>query len=188
MKQELCHYATSLDKKLSNVPILYMRILLSLFLVPILISNIWIGLGLLAAYVFCYLILRRENNEYIRGLFDIGCFLLFLGTEFSLAIMMLYKMFNLFIVTLSILMAVSEIIFVLKIKLKIYSQKDKAKKKQNSIITLVLGGTGVWAGKMVATIFSADFSLWLSVFLCSVFITGALSYFQKIIVYKIIKK
>lgn len=188
MRQELYHYATSLNENLSNVPILYMRILLSLFLIPILITNIWIGLGLFTVYIICYFVLSPENNKYIRGLSDVGCFLLFLGTEFSSLLLIQYKVFHLFLIMIPILIVIYEIIFTLKIKLKIYSQKDKVKKTHNSIILLALGGTGVWCGKMVATIFSANFNLWLSVFLCSVLITGSLSYFQKIVIYKIIEK
>ncbi len=189
MKTELYHYAISLESKnLSDIPNLCIWILLSIFLIPTLISNIWIGIIIFFLYIVLYLCVKNENNKYNKVLLNFGLFLLFLGIECSLLVLMQYKIIKSLIMTVFILVVVYEIIFALKIKLKIYSQKVKSKKAWDNIISLICGGTGVWCGKLLANnIENTDLKLWIVIFLCSVLNVGSVTFFQKLLVYKILK-
>ena len=91
MKTELYHYAMSLDKKnLSNIPNLCVGILLTIFLIPILLSNIWIGILISFAYILSCFRVKKENVKYCKELLNFAIFLLFLGLEFSLLIILRY--------------------------------------------------------------------------------------------------
>lgn len=189
MKTELYHYAISLNSKnLSDIPHFCIWILLSIFLIPILISNLWIGVIILSLYIVLFSGVKTENDKYNKALLSFGLFLLFLGIECSLLVLMQYKIIKSLIMTVFILVVVYEIIFALKIKLKSYSQKVKSKKAWDKIISLICGGTGVWCGKLIANIQSIDFKLWIVILLCSILIVGSGTFFQKLLINKIMKK
>jgi len=191
MKTELYHYAMSLNsKELSETktPNLCIWILLSVFLIPILISNIWIGLITASSYIVLCLCVKRENDKYGKELLNSGLFMLFLGIEGTFLLIIQYKIIKLLMVTIFILLVVYEIIFAFKIKLKSYSQKDKSKRTWINVLSLICGGTGVWFGKMLANIpESNEFKLWIAIISCSVVIVGSVSFFQKYLIYKVVK-
>ena len=189
MKTELYHYAMSLDKKnLSNIPNLCVGILLTIFLIPILLSNIWIGILISFAYVLSYFRVKKENVKYCKELLNFAIFLLFLGLEFSLLIILRYGFIKQITITLFTIMMVYEIVFVLKIKLKMYSRSDKSSRPWIYIVSLVFGGTGIWCGRLIANNESTDLKLLAAIFLCAVLIIGSVSFFQKFFIYKIINR
>lgn len=190
MKTELHHYAMSLNgEKLSGIPNLCVWILLSIFLIPTLIMNVWIGLTIIFLYLVLSLCAKSENDIYIKGLFKWGLFLLFFGIECLLLVAMRYTVFKSILISILILLVVYEIIFAFKIKQKVYSDTDKAQKDRSNILAFIFGGSGVYCGRMIAnTIESTDIKLWIVIFLCSVLIVGSVSAFQKLLIYKAIKK
>ena len=190
MRTELYHYAISLNgKNLSAIPTFCIWFLLFVFLVPILISKIWVGLGIFSLYIVLYFCIKNEDNKNNKALLNFGIFLLFLGLEFSVLLIMQYKVLQELIITTCTFVVVYEIVFAIKIKQKIYSQKPKVQKRWVKLLPLICGGTGVWCGKLLANnVENTDFKLWIAIPLCSILIVGAVSFFQKMITYKIIKK
>ena len=192
MNTELHHYAMSLDgEKLSSSPKACVWILLSIFLIPTLIMNVWIGLTIIFLYLGLSHCVKKENDIHSKGLLKWGLFLLFLGIEVLLLVVMLYKIVKLvksFLVSLLILLVVYEVVFAIKIKQKVYSGTDKAKKKVSKVLagTSCLCGFGI--GRLLARFGNADVILWIMILLCSVLIVGSVSVFQKVLVYKSIKK
>ena len=189
MKTELYHYAISLNSKnLSDTPHFCIWILLSIFLIPILILKLWIGVIILSSYIVLCLGVKTENDKYNKALLNYGLFMLFLGIESSILVLMQYKIIKSLIMTVFILVVFYEIIFSLKIKLKIYSQKVKSKMAWVNIISLICGGIGVWCGRFISDIVQdTNLKLSMVVIFCSFLFVGAITFFQKFLVYKIIK-
>ena len=130
MKQELYYYATSLDKKgLSKIPNSCLWILLTIFFIPVILSNlIWGGI-LLFSYILLYFLSRREANQYNRDLLRFGLFLLFLWAEFSFSTLIQYNIAISFVMAMIATLLSYEILFLIKIKRKMYS-KEKQNKSQ----------------------------------------------------------
>lgn len=189
MKTELYHYAMFPNgKKLSDPPKICVWILLSMFLFPILLSIIWIGLVLLALYTFLYLRIRKIKEPYEKALLNWGLFMIFLGIECSLLVIIQCKIIQSLILAIGISLIVYEIAFILKIKLKIYSRKSKASRTWAHIISSSCGGSGIWLGKLLNIFGSTGLKLCIVIFVCSVLIVEAITFFQKYVIYTITKK
>lgn len=188
MKQELYHYAVCLKAKiLSNFPNVCAWILLTIFLVPLLLSNIWIGLVILCLYLLLYLCSRREIDKYNKELLKCGLFLLFLGIEFSSLLLVQYEKIQSLVITIFASTISYEIFWFIKIKRKMYSQGRQIK-PWTRIMPFIFGGSGVWFGKVLAKSENTDFILWLMILVTSLLITYSISFFQKYFILKIINK
>ena len=128
MKNELYCYATSLkDKGLQKIPSICFGILLSIFLVPILLTNIIVGLVLPCAFILLYFVIRKETNLYSKELLRIALYLLFLGIEFSVLTEIQYNITVPLIVAIGISLISYEIIFLVNIRMKAYSTRNLKK-------------------------------------------------------------
>lgn len=189
MGNELYHYAISLKhKQLSNIPVACMWILLSIFFIPLLLSSFWIGLVILVTYpmLFCYS--QKEKDTYKRGLLNLGLFMLFLGLESSLLLLVEYNLTGTLITTIFVFIVSYEIFWCIKLKKKMYSAKKSSIRSWVCTVPLAFCGSGVWCGKLLARSESTNFKLWIVILLVAVFITGSISILQKFLVYKIIDK
>ena len=88
-------------------------------------------------------------------------------------------------ITSLLFLIIYEIVFVVKLKLKICSRNDKSTPKWEYIITVICGGTGVYAGKLLARIDNLELKAWILVVLASIFIAKSVDFFQRYLVYKI---
>lgn len=187
MKQELYHYATALkDKNLSNFPIIYSWILLSMFLIPIMLLNIVFGVILFFSYLLLYFLSQKEPEQYNRGLLHLGLFLLFLGLEFSTLIQIKFKEIIPLVVAILVMLIFYEIFFYIKLKKKVYSNENQNKTVLDCIIPLIFGGTGVWAGKLIAGSDNTEFIFWVGILLSSLLIMYSFTFFQKYFICKLI--
>lgn len=189
MKQQLYHYALSLkNRKLSNVSTTACWILLAMFLIPLTLLNIWLGVLILLSYFLLYFFSKKEADKYCKELISLGLFLLFLGLEFSALLLTQYNVIIFLAVTILILMIFYEALFFIKIEKKMYSRTMLNKSPWENVIPLIFGGTGFWCGKLIAKTQNTDLILWIGILLCSVLIVGSFSLFQKYFIYKIINK
>ena len=187
MKQELYYYAISLKKfNLANISIVCCWILLSIFLIPLILSNVVLGAILLLVYLFFYFLSKKEFDKYNRELLNFGLFLLFLGIEFFSITIVQYMVIIPFVMTMLIMLISYEILFFIKIIRKRYSKGNEGKSVWGYIVPLMFGGTGIWAGRLIAKSENADFKLWIAILLCSLLITYSLTFFQKYFINKII--
>ena len=187
MKQELYRYATSLPSKpLSKLPVFWFRFLLAMFLIAIMVFNMPIGLAILFSYVFLCLLLKREVDEYRRGLLNLGLFLFFLAIESSTLLLILFHVFIPLILTVTAVFVSYEILFLVKIKRKVYSRGTPMKSSWMNIIPLIFGSSGVYAGKLLAKVGSINFNLCVMIFICSFLIVYSCTFFQKYFVHKFI--
>lgn len=187
MKQELYHYAISLkSKNLSNIPAVCLWILLSIFLVPLILSNIVFGLILFFSYILFYFFSKKEPDKYDRELLSLGLFLLFLGIEFFTLTQIQYNVIvSLVMATLAFLISY-ELLFSIKVKKKRYSNGNQNKKAWVYIDPLIFGVAGICAGKLIANSGNTDLKLWIVVLVCSLLITYSFTIFQKYFIHKII--
>lgn len=187
MKQELYNYAISLkNKNLSNISIVCVWILLTIFLIPLMLSDIVVGLILLFSYAIFYLCSKKEADRYNRGLLNLGFFLLFLGIEFSALAQIQYKIIIYLITTIVVLLIFYETIFFIKIKKKMYSKGVQNKSPWFYIVPFMFGGSGLWFGKLISRSNNIGLKLCIVIFLCSVLITYSFTVFQKYFIHKII--
>ena len=185
MKQELYHYAISLkEKNLSNIPIPCLWILLSILLIPIIISKVIIGLVLLFAYLILHVFSQKGNNKYNRELLILGVFLLFLGFEFAALILIQYDITISLIVTVLSMLIAYETIFLIKVKKKLYSHAPKSWNTWINIVPWIFGTTGVWAGKLIAKIEDTGLKTWIMVFVCASLFVYSFTFFQKYFIHK----
>ena len=189
MRENLYCYAASLkNKPLSNIPIVCTWILLAVFLIPLMLFQIIWGMIILFFYVLFYFLIKRERDQYCRGLLNIGLFLLFLGIEFSVLTQFQYKVSVSLFVTIFIFIIAYELFFFISVKKNMYSKRNPHKiTVGNIIVPLILGETGIWAGRLIAGSASNDIILHITIFLCSLLITYAVTFFQKYFIFKIIK-
>ncbi len=188
MKKELYCYATSLkDKGIQEIPAICFWILMSIFLVPIILSNIILGLILPCSFVLLYYFIKCESDRYNRDLLKIGLFLLFLGAEFSILTVMQYRVVFSFVIATVVTLIFYEIIFFVKIRKKIYSNCIRNKRVWINVIPLMFGGTGIWAGKLIAKNENINIKLWIVILFCSLIIVYSFTFFQKFFIHKIIK-
>jgi len=187
MKQELHHYAISLrSRNLSNIPIICVWILLAIFLIPLVLSNIVFGLLLLFTYSLLYLCSKKEGDKYNSELLNLGLFLLFLGIEFSALAQIQYRIIVYLVATISIFLISYEILFFIKIKKKMYSKSMEHKSPWAYITPMIFGGTGIWLGRLIARSKNIDLMLWIVILLSSMLITYSFTLFQKYFINKII--
>lgn len=187
MKQELYYYATSLkNKNLSKASNVCMWILLSIFLLPLILKNISLGLLLFLFYLSCYKASKTQKDKYEGELLNFGSFLLFLGIEFFAGFIIVWpEVLSAFAVVVLAFWISYEIIFLIRIKKKQYSKG--ASIKSNFIFPVTLGLLGTSTGKLIAKIENSDFPLWLGVIVSSAIIVYSFSFFQKFFIHKIIK-
>jgi len=186
MKKELyCYSKATKDNGLKEIPAI---ILMSIFLLPIILSNIIWGLILPCAFFLLYFFIKRESDIYNRNLLKNGLFLLFLGIEFCSIILILYDVIVFFVITIPFFIIIYEISWIIKIKQKMYSHISKEKNRLSSIISAVFGGTGVMAGRLIAKNVNTDLKLWIGGVLSSLLIVYSLSFFQKYFINKIFCK
>ncbi len=188
MKNEL-HYLVKFTRKnkLNNMPNFCIWILLGVFLVPILLLNVWIGTIILFVYATAFLMIKREKETYMKGLLKFGSFLMLLGFEFFYLILIQFKISFLLLIEIIIFWVSYEIIFMFKLKLEMFSKKNNSTRRKESILYFIFGGTGVWCGIMLSNLTDTPFKLFLTCLLCSILIVGGISYFQKYIICRIIK-
>lgn len=189
MKHELQQYGLCLkSKNISKFTLGPASFILAMFYIPILLFNIFMGMLLLSLYLFTYFYSRNETDEYNRGLLSFGIFLLFFGIECSVATLINYNVSVFLFTTIIIMTFCYEIIWLLKIKKKMYSNPISINNRFANIVLVILGGNGVWLGRVIARSEQTDFVLYLIIALCSIFIVGSISYFQKYLINKIINK
>ena len=189
MKEELYCYSTSLkNNQLSNIPIACIWILLFIFLLPILLSNLWIGLTLLFLYLFFYLFSKKEKDEYNKELINLGLFMLFLGLEVSLLLLKQYNVIKSLTLTLFIFTVSYEILWFIKMKKKMYSQRKTKMRAWTDVLPLIFGSTGIWFGKLLAKNENIEFKTWIAILFISALVGNSISIFQKFIIHKILKE
>lgn len=187
MKNELLSYATSLKENgLQRIPSCCFWILLSIFLIPILSSNIMWGLILPCSFVLLYFSIKRESNIYRKDLLRIGLFLLFLGIEFSFLTTIQYECIITSIIAIGVSLISYEILFLVKIQKKVYSSDKHNKSVWINVIPLIFGGTGIWAGKLIAKSENNDIKLWILILISSLLIVYSFTFFQKFFIHKIL--
>ena len=187
MRNELYCYATSLkDKSLQKIPSICFWILLTIFLVPILLTNMIVGLILPFAFILLNLVIRKETNLYSKELLRIALYLLFLGIEFSVLTEFQYNITVPLIASIGMSLIAYESVFAVNIRRKAYSGSN-LKFFWTNIMSLIFGGTGIWAGKLIAQNDSIEIKLFIVVLICSSIIMYSFTFFQKFIFYKIIK-
>ncbi len=188
MNNELYSYATSLkDTGLQKIPFLCFWVLLSLFLVPILLSHIIWGLILTCSFVLLYIFIKRESDVYRKNLLRIGLFLLYLGLEFFFLTAIQYRCIITSIIAIGISLILYEITFLVKIRKKVYSSDKHNKRVWTNVIPLMFGGTGIWAGKIIAKSENIDVKLWIIILIYSLLIVYSFTFFQKFFIHKIVK-
>ena len=188
MKNELYHYATSFrDKGLEKIPSLCFWILLFIFLVPILLTNMILGLILPCFFILLYFVIRRESDVYNKALLRITLYLLFLGIEFSVLINFQYRIIIPLITAIGVSIISYEIIFFLNIRRRVYSNGNCNKRIWINIFPLIFGGTGIWAGKLIAKSENIDIKLGIIIGICSLIIMYSFTFFQRFVFHKIIK-
>lgn len=188
MKNELYCYATSLrDKGLQKIPSLCFWILLSIFIVPILLTKLILGLILPCFFILLYFVIRRESDVYNKALLRITLFLLFLGIEFSVLINLQYQVIIPLITAIGVSLVSYEIIFLLNIRRRVYSNGNCNNRVWINIIPLIFGGTGIWTGRLIAKIENIDIKLGIIILICSSIIMYSFTFFQRFVFHKIIK-
>lgn len=188
MKNELYCYATSLKNKgLQKIPSLCFLVLLSMFIVPLLLTNIILGLLLTCAFVLLCIVIKKETDMYSRELLRIAIYFIFLGIEFSTLTGIQYNITFPLILAITVSLIAYEIIFLINVRRKTYSTSNLKKTNWMNIIPLILGGTGIWFGKLIAKSDNIDIKLFVVVLICSSIIMYSFTFFQKFILYKIIK-
>ena len=188
MKHELYCYATSLKEKgLQKIPTICFLILMSIFLVPIILSNVILGLILPCSFVLLYFLIKRESEQYNRDLLRIGLFLLFLGAEFSILTLTQHRCVISFIIAIVATLISYELLFFIKIKRKTYSNCNQNESSWINIIHLMFGGTGIWAGKLIAKSENLDLKMWIVILLCSLILLYSFTFFQKYFIHKTIR-
>ena len=91
-------------------------------------------------------------------------------------------------VSMLIIRIQTESFFFISVKKNMYSKRNPHKiTVGNIIVPLILGETGIWAGRLIAGSASNDIILHITIFLCSLLITYAVTFFQKYFIFKIIK-
>lgn len=189
MNQELYHYAMALkNKNLSNISIICVWILLAIFLIPLLLSNIVLALFLLFTYLTLYFCSKKCVDNYDKELLNVGLFLLFLGIEFSALVLIQYKIFLSLVIALFFCLCAYEIIFFIKIKKKMFSQATRNSSPWIHIVPSIFGATGIWFGKLIAKSEKTDITIWIVILLCSLLITYSFSFFKRFFIRKIINK
>lgn len=189
MKNELHYYVMSLaDKELFNIPNSCLWLILSMFLIPILIYETWIGLVIILSYTILYSYAKKQVSKYYSTLLTLGHFLMFLGVECSILILFQYAVAIHLIITAFLLMLSYEIIWIIKLSFRMYSKNTKQKSLWGHAITLLCGGTGVWCGKLLAKSKNTDLKLWIVIILCSFLFASSISFIQKYFVAKILNK
>ena len=188
MKKELYCYATSLkDNGLQKIPSFCFWVLLSIFLIPLILENIVLGLILTCAFILLSIIIKKETTMYDRELLRIAISFLFLGIEFSVLTEIQYNITFPLILAITVSLIAYEIIFLINVKRKAYSTSNLKKTNWMNIIPLILGGTGIWAGKLIAKSANIDIKLFVVILICSSIIMYSFTFIQKFILYKIIK-
>lgn len=188
MKNELYCYATSLkDNGLQKIPSFCFWVLLSIFLIPLILENIVLGLILTCAFILLSIIIKKETTMYGRELLRIAISFLFLGIEFSVLTEIQYNITFPLIIAISVSLIAYESIFLINVRRKIYSTPPPKKTIWINIIPLVCGGTGIWAGKLIAKNSSIDIKLFVVILICSSIIMYSFTFLQKFILYKLIK-
>ena len=109
MKKELYCYATSLkDNGLQKIPSFCFWVLLSIFLIPLILENIVLGLILTCAFILLSIIIKKETTMYGRELLRIAISFLFLGIEFSVLTEIQYN------ITFPLILAITAFISIIK--------------------------------------------------------------------------
>ena len=189
MKQELYFYAQSLEKKnLSRVPVVCVWILLVIFLIPLVFSNVWISLLLLLSYLFLYSRSKKITDDYNKNLITLGLFLLFLGIEFCALLLFQYRAIVSLTMTILVFTISYEILWFIKISKRMYSRNTQPKGTWIYILPSIFGGTGFWLGRLIAKSENTEFKVWVMILLCSLLIVGSFSLFQKYFISKFVNK
>ena len=188
MKNELYCYATSLkNRDLQKIPFFCFLILLAMFMIPLLLTNIILGLFLTCVFIFLSIVIKKETTIYGRELLRLAIYLLFLIIEFCALLIIQYN------ITFSLIMAITaslisyEIIFLMNVRRKAYSMGTLKKTSCINIIPLIFGGTGIWTGKLIAKLNNIDIKLFVVILMSSLIAMYSFSLFQKFIFYKTIK-
>lgn len=194
MNQELYQYAISYKnnpKRAAKIAwIIFKYVILSLFSIPVFIHNKWHFVILVVSYLLSMLYNSRETDGYAKILFDIGITLVVV--EIGFIYINLFYGFNLIFFPLySIIgLAIYEILVLIKIKLKKYSTTQYSTPLEKPKTNWLAGGAAL-LGLRIGNILFEDISLAILVLLpcCYIaFFAFAISYFQKYVIYKILKK
>ncbi len=192
MKQELYHYATCLQPKIQNaqnIPNACIYILLTIFSLPLLFTNFFLWAILFVSYVAFALYNKKEKNQYIKTLFQIGTFIAYLGIEISCLLIQTYSVCIPLLCTLGIALLFYEMVFLLNIKQKRYSQKSSAAKNSTGKAITALAVLGsISSGRLISRLFKdTPIPLWIAVLVSALIIVGSITYLQKSIIGKILK-
>lgn len=113
---------------------------------------------------------------------------MYFGLECSILVFIQYDLYASLLVTTSLFMVAYEIYVGLNLSFKKYSLHKAKSFSFGNIIPLLFGGTGIWFGKVLADMDHTDFKLWIVIVGCSMLITGAFSFIQKAVIFKILNK
>lgn len=189
MKQELYHYTAYLkEKHLEKAPMVWMWIILSIFLLPTILVKIWMGIGIFCVYLILYFCTRKEADKHIYALTNFWLFVLFLGIDFSALLMIEYNVFYTLLITVLVLIVSYEILWLINLHRKAYSRKAKPNKILTSVMTPICGFVGVLLGKAIAKFENKDFVVWVAIIISAILIVGAITFFQKYLIYKVVEK
>ena len=191
MYTELYYYAKSSSHKIPTLTIstiVCILLVLLVFLIPILEFNIWIGFSIFLVYFSFIYIYKKIKNAHDQTLLTIGTFLFLLGLELLLLVYMFHNFIKWSLFVIFICITLYEAIFLLKLKLRIYSRGVKNKKTISGVITGVCGLLGIFLGKCLNIIIDATTIKWgIVALLSSLVIVCSITFFQKYIVKKILQ-
>ena len=186
MKNELYFYAASLKcVEFKSGTYFLICFLLLVFMLPIFITTPFYGLILLATYILVFFLVQKDKEK--RGILSLALFLLYLGLECSVLVTTIYRMTVLCFFMIGFLGIGYEILWLIQLKKKIYSKKQKASIYTGGyIVSFTLLGAAL--GKWMAAYCPTNFNIWILSILGAFFIIYAVSIFQKYLVSRILYK